>query len=208
MALTMVHLLVADRWAQGHPQYAESPEFFLGAVSPDAIHIRDHDDKSHKDEFHLYNWQSLHREPLEAYWRDHAAPFDIGYGVHVLTDCQWVPRYKERLPGVFLPTGKLDIPVYYNDTFVTDFALCRKLPRLGHLLELMERSEVPADHPLLTEYEFAEWRRVILEAYRGPCPKNDPVKCIDERYVLDFVEDSIALIDEIYGEVFPGAGQG
>ena len=44
MALTMVHLLVADRWAAEHPAYMDSPEYYLGAVSPDAIHIRDKDD--------------------------------------------------------------------------------------------------------------------------------------------------------------------
>ena len=202
MALTMVHLLVADRWAQGHPQYAESPEFFLGAVSPDAIHVRDHDDKSHKDEIHLFNWQSLHREPLEAYWRERRADFDVGYGVHVLADCQWVPRYRERLPGLLMPDGRPKIGIYYNDTFVTDFELYRSIPRLEHLLSLIERAESPSDHPLLTRGEFDEWRGIILEAYRGECPKNDPVQFIDAPYVLDFVADSVALIDEIYGEVF------
>ena len=39
MALLMVHLLVADLWAQGHPEYLDSPEYYLGAISPDAIHI-------------------------------------------------------------------------------------------------------------------------------------------------------------------------
>jgi len=200
MALTMVHLLAADRWAKGHPEFQESPEFFLGAVSPDAIHIRDHDDKSHKDEIHLYNWRSLHREPVEAYWRAHHTPFDVGYGVHVLTDCQWVPRYVARLPGLMAPEGKLNIPVYYNDTFVTDFALYHAEPRLEHILQLIGRAGVPDDHPLLTRYEFTEWRKVILDAYRGECPKHDPVQFIDEAYVREFVRDSTALIDEIYRE--------
>lgn len=203
MALLMVHLLVADLWAQGHPEYLTSPEYYLGAISPDAIHIRDHDDKSRKDEFHLYNWRSLHREPVEAYWRDHHAPFDIGFGVHVLTDCQWVPRYVERLPGLMSLNGKLDTGIYYNDTFVTDFELLHATPRLQAMLDLIETAEVPDDHPLLTRYEFSEWRREMLEAYRGKCPRHDPVKFIDTRYVLDFVEDSIPLINEIYGECFP-----
>ena len=29
MALTMVHLLVADLWARSHPEYLENPELFL-----------------------------------------------------------------------------------------------------------------------------------------------------------------------------------
>lgn len=202
MALTMVHLLVADLWAQGHPEYKDCPEYYLGAVSPDAIHVRDHDDKSRKDEIHLYNWRQLHREPVEDYWRARHAPFDIGYGVHVLTDCQWVQRYLVKLPVLIKPDGKLDVDVYYNDTFVTDFALYSHLPRLHELLELIARADVPADHPLLTQYEFTEWRRIILDAYRGPCPKSDPVHCIDRPYVESFAADAIPLIDEIHREVF------
>lgn len=203
MALLMVHLMAADLWARRHPEYADSPEYFLGAISPDAIHVRDKNDKSHKDEIHLNNWRVLHRESAEAYWREHHAPFDIGYGVHVLTDCQWVARYRERLPGILRPDGLLNVDIYYNDTFVTDFALYRSEPRLQALLSLIERAEVPDDHPLLTRYELGEWRRMMVGAYRGECPRNGPVQFIDEAYVRAFVADAIPLIDEIYTEVFP-----
>ena len=101
MALTMVHLLVADRWAEAHPGYRDNPEFYYGAISPDAIHIRDGGDKSRKDEFHLHNWRSLHPDEVIDYWRGRFSPFDVGYGVHVLTDCQWVQRYTRCLPGIF-----------------------------------------------------------------------------------------------------------
>ena len=108
MALTMVHLLVAERWAEAHPAYYEDSGFYLGAISPDAIHIRDGDDKSHKNEIHLNNWMSPHPEDVAAYWQEHRSPFDVGYGVHVLTDGQWVPRFRQRLPGMILPSGLLD----------------------------------------------------------------------------------------------------
>ena len=109
MALMMVHLLAGDRWAQRHPAYLDCPEFYYGVIAPDAIHVRDGDDKSHKDEIHLHNWQSPHPEEVVAYWRRRGEPFDVGYGVHVLTDCQWVPRYRERLPGMMKSDGRLDI---------------------------------------------------------------------------------------------------
>lgn len=202
MALSMVHLLVADRWARDYPQYADDPEFFLGAVSPDAIHIRDHGDKSHKDEIHLFNWRVLHREPLEAYWREHRAPFDVGYGVHVLTDCQWVARYVRLLPQIMRPDGLLNTEIYYNDTFVTDFELYRSTPRLREIMALIARAEAPEDHPLLTRYEFTEWRRKIMTDYEQPCPAAGPVKLIDRAFVEAFVEDAVGLIAEIYDEVF------
>lgn len=201
MALTMVHLLVADRWAQGHPEYLESPEFYYGVISPDAIHVRDGDDKSHKNEIHLNNWGSPHPEDVLAYWREHHAPFDIGYGVHVLTDAQWVPRYKTLLPGILRPDGLLNTDIYYNDTFVTDFKLYAERPRLKALLRLLAGAETPEDHPLLTAYEFSEWRRLMLEAYQGPCPHRAPVRFIDEAYIDAFIADSIPMLDDTFAAI-------
>lgn len=198
MALTMVHLAVADLWAREHPEYAQSPEFYYGAISPDAIHIRDGSDKSHKNEVHLNNWCSPHPDDVIRYWLDRAEPFDIGYGVHVLTDGQWVPRYKEKLPGILRPDGLLNTDIYYNDTFVTDFKLYGTRPRLRQVLELLETARTPQDHPMLKGYMFSQWRKDLVDAYRGECPRHDPVQFIDEAYVNAFIEDCIPLIEETY----------
>lgn len=198
MALTMVHLLAADHWAEAHPEYKESPEFFYGVISPDAIHIRDGNDKSHKNEIHLNNWGKPHPDDVVAYWRHHAEPFDIGYGVHVLTDAQWVPRYRRLLPGILKPDGMLNTDIYYNDTFVTDFRLYAANPRLEEILKLIERAQTPEDHPMLGAYEFSKWRETTLEAYRGECPFHAPVQFIDEAYILSFVKDSFGMIEDTY----------
>ena len=197
----MVHLLAADRWASRHPEYASSPEFFLGAISPDAIHIRDKDDKSRKDQFHLYNWRSPHLDKVLEYWRAHHAPFDIGYGIHVLTDCQWVPRYQRLLPDILLPNGLLNTQIYYVDTFLTDFKLFHETPRLSELLNLLEIAQAPSDHPLLTREEFDEWRRITIEMYRGECPKQGVVTFIDVDYINAFVEDCQPMMDQVFGEI-------
>ena len=198
MALTMVHLLVADRWAEEHPAYSTSPEYYLGAVSPDAIHIRDKDDKSRKDFFHLHNWQSPHPDEVIEYWRENHSPFDIGYGIHVLTDCQWVPRYKELLPGILKPDGRLNTDIYYTDTFITDFRICREVPRIAGIMDMLEAAKAPYDHPLLTHDEFDAWRRLIVEMYRGECPKQGKVTFIDMDYVVAFANDCLALMNQTY----------
>ena len=133
-----------------------------------------------------------------AYWRERSEPFDIGYGVHVLTDGQWVPRYKEKLPGILRPDGLLNTDIYYNDTFVTDFRLLRAQPRLQRLLDMVAAAETPREHPLLEGYMFRQWRADLLEAYRGECPRHDPVRFIDDVYVNAFVKDAIPLIEKTY----------
>ena len=198
MALTMVHLAAADLWAQRHPEYKRSPEFFYGAISPDAIHVRDGSDKSHKNEIHLNNWISPHPDDVIRYWQECDSPFDIGYGVHVLTDGQWVPRYKEKLPGIMRPNGLLNTDIYYNDTFVTDFHLYNTRPRLREILGMVEEGETPEVHPLLEGYMFTQWRKDLVEAYRGKCPYHEPVQFIDEAYVQAFIDDCIPMIEDTY----------
>ena len=198
MALQMVHLLIAREWAQAHDEYRNCPEYYLGAISPDAIHIRDGNDKSRKDEFHLYNWKEPHVENVLEYWQEYHSPFDIGFGIHVLTDAQWVPRYRSRIPQLVYPDGKIDIATYYNDTYVTDFELYRDCGG-RELFDLIERGQAPENHPLLTRVEFEQWKRDMLICYRGECPKNDPVKYIDRAYIEEFVRDAQAMLNEVYG---------
>lgn len=198
MALQMVHLLVAREWAQAHDAYRDCPEFYLGAISPDAIHIRDGNDKSRKNEFHFNNWTSPDVDKVLEYWKEHSTPFDIGYGIHVLTDAQWVPRFRSRLTQLIYPDGKLDTTTYYNDTYVTDFELYRDCGG-KELFDTIERACPPDDHPLLTAAEFDAWRKDMLEMYRGECPKNDPVKYVTRQYVEEFVHDAQAMLRDVFG---------
>ena len=202
MALTMVHLLVAEKWALSHPEFHDCPEFYLGAISPDAIHVRYKSDKSRKNEFHLNNWVTPHPEDVIAYWKDHKTPFDVGYGVHVLTDGQWVPRCRQRLTDMYFPDGSLDTSIYYNDAFVTDFALSDHISWTKDVFGMIENAVPVSGHPYLTYEEFDIWRGDILNTYRGECPMNGPVRFVTEDYVLNFAEDSIALIEETYRRAF------
>ena len=137
MALSMVHLLVARRWAREREDLFSSAQFYLGAISPDAMHVRFHDDKSHKDEFHLGNWLSVHPEGVYAYWQEHHTPFDLGYGIHVLTDGHWVPTVKRDFPDLVNERGALIPALYYNDAYQTDFDLYRLWPQRRAVFALL-----------------------------------------------------------------------
>ena len=202
MALPIVHLLAARKWATDKPGLFESPEFYLGAVAPDAIHVRYGNDKSRKNEFHLMNWTSPHPEAVRAYWAERFAPFDIGYGIHVLTDSTWVPRYRQLLPGLVNPEGKLRTDVYYNDTMRTDYALLERHAELRGVFDLLAWASAPTDHPFLTEAEFLAWRDMMLDAYRKPCPFQAPVLFVNEAYAEEFIEAAQPFLNEITGRYF------
>ncbi|MBQ8972671.1 MAG: hypothetical protein IJ074_06280 [Clostridia bacterium] len=207
MALLMVHLLAAQRWAHRHTEYLNNPDFYLGVISPDAIHVRDHDDKSHKDEIHLYNWRQVRPEYVQAYWQAHSAPFDIGYGIHVLTDGQWVAAYRERFPQPFLPDGKVDTHVYYHDTFLSDFALYDDDGKENGLFALVAQGRAPSDHPLLREYELVEWQHMMLNAYREGCRETGVPEYIDKAFCLEFLDRCQSTLDEVYAQTFKSEKQ-
>ena len=198
MALPMVHLLAAWAWAQDKPELRENPDYYLGAISPDAIHIRDGGDKSRKDEFHLHNWRRPAPDEVLAYWMEHFTPFDLGYGIHVLLDGQWAVGFRRCFPEMLLPNGKPDPKIYYNDTCITDFELYHTSKLTPFLMDMVMRGRAPEDHPLLTRREFELWRRDTMAFYDRACPMSDPVRYIDRKYVEAFLRDCTEMMTETY----------
>lgn len=198
MALPMVHLLAAWLWAQDKPELFNDPDYYLGAISPDAIHVRDGNDKSHKNEIHLNNWRYPDPDAVLRYWQMHSTPFDIGYGVHVLLDGQWAVEFRKRFPQMLLPNGKPDPEIYYTDTCITDFSLYADCEQTPFLMDMIRRGHAPEDHPLLCQREFESWRQDTLDFYQRPCPKQGKVRYIDRIYVEGFLKRCTKLITFTY----------
>lgn len=198
MALPMVHLLAAWMWAQDKPELLKNPDYYLGAISPDAIHVRDGNDKSHKNEIHLNNWRYPDPDAVLRYWQSHSTPFDMGYGVHVLLDGQWAVEFRRRFPQMLLPNGKPDPDIYYTDTCITDFSLYADCEQTPFFMDMIRRGSAPADHPLLRQSEFEGWRQDTLEFYQRPCPKQGEVRYIDQTYVQSFLDHCTKLMTFTY----------
>lgn len=198
MALPMVHLLAAWAWAQDKPELRDNPDYYLGTISPDAIHVRDGDDKSHKNEIHLNNWRYPNPDCVLEYWLEHSTPFDIGYGIHVLLDGQWAVEFRRRFPEMLLPNGKPDPEIYYTDTCVTDFALYAECELTPFFLDMIAKGKAPEDHPLLRLHEFEGWRKDTFAFYQRPCPKQGEVRFINRAYVDEFLKDCTRLMTITY----------
>ena len=199
MALPMVHLLAARAWALDKPELIDNPDYYLGAISPDAIHIRDGDDKSRKNLIHYNNWRTPDPDAVLAYWREHDTPFDIGYGIHVLLDGQWATDFRREFPQMLLPSGKPDPKIYYNDTCATDFQLYRESPLTQELMDLVRRGRAPEDHPMLTKHEFVAWREATFDFYlRKPWPVDGPARYLDMDYTEHFLQKCLQLMTTTY----------
>ena len=198
MALPMVHLLAAYAWAQDKPELVNNPDYYLGAISPDAIHIRDGSDKSHKNATHMGNWREMLPGAIIGYWHTHRSAFDIGYGIHALTDGMWTVRFHRELTGMLLPNGKPDPEIYYNDTLIVDFRLFHDHPLTPFLMDMLHRGSAPAGHPLLSAREIDAWRRDTLAFYDRPCDRHAPVRFVTYEYVQRFLVDCNGYLNNVW----------
>lgn len=214
MALVMVHLLVAREWAALHPEYIDSPEYYYGCIAPDAIHVRDGNDKSRKNSIHFENWSGSRPDFIREYWLTRRTPFDVGYAIHCLTDGIWVDGYREAFPGI-RPNGHTDPILYYNDVYSTERTLFRETPDRPALIEMIARASAPDDHPHLRKAEFDKWRENVLREYDPVSPAigqwrtksyremglpdpndGDPV-FITPQYIHQFMRETARKIDNI-----------
>ncbi|MGI6239629.1 MAG: hypothetical protein ACOYI5_08395 [Christensenellales bacterium] len=159
MAGSIIHLLAARAWARERPELADCPEFYLGAIAPDAVHVRAGVGKAEKQATHLGNHGKFDVKPLADYARTRKSAFDVGYLVHLLTDPFWVAAYKQ-LPGLLKADGHTNPDVYYPEMERTERALLDPA-----LLAMLKAARAPGDHPLFTANEIAAWRDRTVAHY-------------------------------------------
>jgi hypothetical protein len=185
MPFPMVHLLTARRWAMDKPKYLENPDFYLGAILPDAIHMRPGVGREDKRATHLQVWTDGPKAALDSLARRSAA-FDVGYVLHILTDYHWVLHVKKTYPQLVRPDGSFIPDIYYPDCDQAEEELyASSAERLG-IWKLLVRAATPEDHPLLTGREIDGWRRRVL-GYGGMRPSG-PAQMITFRAVRSFID--------------------
>jgi hypothetical protein len=135
MPLPMVHLAVAVHMHRLEGN-TPSPDFLLGSIAPDAIHVRPNAAPDDKRRVHLSETHDPHRErvrPLLAGYRSDestALGFAEGYVAHLLTDYLWVETvidsfHKSIPPGL---SDQEERSLYYLETDQIDFDLYRRMP--------------------------------------------------------------------------------
>ena len=160
MSLPMVHLAVAYNWRSDDKNFKlhDDPDFYLGAISPDAIHARRDSTRDDKHKTHLDVSRGNYGRIVERFWDS----------VPQRSPRLRAPYTHDRVLGRVLPrtlSGAVSTPrqgradQYYNDTdqwihalrpaAVTaskSFGSCSRKARTERLLSLRkQRSAVPAD---------------------------------------------------------------
>lgn len=201
MALPMTHLLCAHRYALLHArELLYIPEYYLGAIAPDAIHMREGSTPEDKRATHLFargircaeKYMPLISDFLAEYKDAHAPlrAMAFGYGLHVVTDRIWVDFYCEECPELLDAQGQTQKEPYYNDTDQVDFLLWKKeqsRPFIESRLKSAEAHSIAG----LTAVEIDSWRvRTLDRLENGISEHKGKIKYLTEERIKKFIMGS------------------
>lgn len=184
MPLPMVHLAVAVRIC-GLEGVALSPDFLLGSIAPDAIHMRTGSSPHDKQATHFAEIPDPQHERLRELFTSSRSQtgstrdFSMGYVTHILTDQLWgntiVVSFGKSIPSELSDQecGKL----YYQETDQIDIDLYRQAPWRAEVWKKLTSAQPNDFTLLLTADEITRWRDRTQVWYVDPAhdPKITPV---------------------------------
>ena len=179
MPCPMVHLAVAVK-IHDLGQSTPSPDFLLGSIAPDAIHMRSGSGPDDKQRVHLSELNDPQHDRLRELLasagslRFSTMGFAGGYVVHILTDHFWGETcgdsFRKRIPPNLPPQERQSL--YYLETDQIDIDLFRQVPWRTEVWSKLASTQPRDFAALLTAEEIAEWRDRTLIWYEDM--KHDP----------------------------------
>ncbi|MCU0097506.1 hypothetical protein N7917_29750 [Bacillus sp. OR9] len=203
MPLPMVHLSVARNIAEMGVEFGDLSQFYLGSISPDAIHMKPNADKSAKRKTHLtpMGQRRLHVKEIDFvnflpdFIKANQSKSDVdflwGYCVHLLTDVYWINRVYNKFVEDYNndPSPVQDITVaYYNDTEVLDQVLFNESLWKDSVWQHLQDVEVSDFLDLLTAQEINLWKERTLHWYdSGESKLKNPIRYITKTDIENFI---------------------
>lgn len=209
MPLPMIHLCTAVKI--NSLKCSKSPEFYLGSIAPDAVHmrpgfVRDDKVKSHCNAREIAAIGKL--EPLcekieKSVGKEQE--FLLGYLVHILTDLFWentiLKTYEKRYEADLAPLQDRRM-AYYNDTDQLDFAFYEKESWRPGIWELLGQATVFSLEGAVSSEEVAAWKSRTLNWYhRGKSQHTNPIKYISYEELEAFAGSAAGKCDEYLGDI-------
>jgi len=181
MPLPLVHLAIAYKiLAAGFP-VQDPAQFYLGSISPDAIHMRNGNTRTDKNHTHLLPgdklWNDIPRKEGIAtvrkffHGRGMYTDFAYGYSIHILTDMYWIhdvfARFKLDYKNDTAHAETL-VATYYHDTDLVDYNIYNNAPWRGEVWQLLQDAACNNFLDLLSAQEIRLWARRTLQWFNEP----------------------------------------
>ena len=198
----MVHISVAKNLIDLGFDLTNAAQFYLGAISPDAIHMR-----QDTDNFSKYNthwsidkiWHEMDEDEYFSFVVDFINKnkaeadnnFLWGYGVHILTDMYWnkstYTKFEENYKNDTAPIQDKRM-AYYNDTDILDQILFNECVWKEDVWTLLQNTNDADFLDLLSAEEINLWRERTLHWYdSGESQHKNPVKYITKADIENFI---------------------
>ena len=193
MPLPMVHLSVAKKLTDTGFPINDLSMFFLGSISPDAIHMRQGIEqqgiaRQSKMITHLLPLgkeradieESAYIKIVNEFIRANQCTtnqivvnrdFLLGYAVHVLTDVYWENSIWRKFKEEYEKSG---VPIegqrkaYYSDTDIIDYILYKEAPWQNNIWQHLQNSKYFDFLDLLSAKEIELWSERVLNFYDSP----------------------------------------
>ena len=204
MPLPMVHLSVAKNLLDTGFDIKNKPLFYLGSISPDAIHMRKNTDRLAKTITHLSEgrkWADLSERECFDFVIDFFninkkkidTDFLWGYAIHVLTDMHW----SKTLRNKFVERYKKDTaPIqnekwaYYKDTDILDQLIFNECSWKDEVWRMLQSIEYFDFFDLLSAEEIKAWNERTLHWFdSGESQHKNPIRYIQQSDILNFIAD-------------------
>lgn len=204
MPLPMVHLAVARKIALSYERLKDCPEYYLGSISPDAIHMRKNSSRNDKCMTHLKDengWQDNAINFIKSHSLDDDISFYLGYGVHLLTDIIWYESIFSDFKSAYLKDSLPDKEMllwYYNDTDVIDIRLYNELEDRPLIWSLLKEAKYNNVDNLLSSEEIKVWNNHVHSWFDDKeIDKYRPQKYISYDEVKTFMDEAVDTIHSL-----------
>ena len=203
MALPIVHLYVSNEIYNLGLKINDLSQFYLGVISPDAIHMRKENNRDDKNKVHFIpdgkKWMDINEieyyDFITTFVRTNLnktkMEFILGYGVHLLTDMHW---FKEIWVDYVQKYTKDSSPIqdersaYYNDTDIIDQLLFNEIEWRKDIWEKLKNVECNDFLNILTCNEIELWKERTLHWFDDKNFLNKhPIRYITESDIKKFV---------------------
>lgn len=198
MPLPMVHLAVARKIISNFSEINNLPLYYLGAIAPDAIHMRKNQVPEDKQKSHLYARDIQGIQNVYKYYEEKNDCIDIdfflGYCIHILTDIYWhetlYTSFKYRYSKDSEPIQEQRW-AYYNDTDILDLILYKTFDWKDEIWALLKEAKGIDMDNIVTSSEIDAWNIRTLNWYNGgQSQRKNPIKYITLDELMRFIDDS------------------
>ena len=200
MPLPMVHLSVAQKFAE-NIDIKNHALFYIGALAPDAIHMRENHSREKKRITHLDYDSKKALNFIEENKQSKNYSFYLGYAVHLLTDNYWIESLYDTFDIRYDEDSEPEqdrTSAYYNDMNLLDLALYNKQPNRKSIFELLESTNAISAKFLLSATEIEDWKQYVMGWYNKIETKyRYPVKYLNINEIEGFVESTSSNLKDI-----------